>query len=228
MALAVAQDNRLVFSADPEIGMVYVRHVPVLPVFPGAEHEIVPVGRDHGAVREPPLQRPFLVVAQRKHIQLDIMIGGIAKFDPVDQLVLVIPQARQRVRHHFVDDHRSVGHGDAFPVGPVAFLGVLKSRAEPGNVGKSVLSQAPAFIAGHDRVFAAVDQIGVRVIQIYGFAQAAQLELRVEGQVYVCLVLVVAVDDRPSVRQQRDRREQELDAGAVVAQAHALQVDLVV
>ena len=228
VALAVAQDDRLVLRADAEVRVPNVGHVPVLPVLPAAEHKIVSVRRNHRAVREPPFQRPLLVVAQCEIAQRDVVARGVPKLNPVHQFVVVVPQPRHRVCHHFVDDHAAIGHGDALPVGLVPFLRVRVSRAEPCNALVFVPDQRPALVAGHDGIFNAVDQVGVRIVKENRLAKAAQLEFRVERKVHARLVFVVAVYDGSAVRRQRNRREKEFDARSVVAQANALQVNLMV
>ena len=110
----------------------------------------------------------------------------------------------------------------------MAFRGVFKARAEPGHAFKAVLRQRPAFIRPDNRVCAAVDQIGVRIIQINSFPHAAQLELGVERLVRIHLVGVGAEDDDAFAGRQGHGREQETDAVAPVAQPDVLQVDLVI
>ena len=224
MALAVRQDDRLVFRADPEVG---VRRVldPVHPVLAGAQHQVVTAGGNLRAVREAPLERFPLVVAQPQALQGKIPVGRVVQLDPVAQLVLVVPQAGHGIRHDLVDHDAPVFHRDALAVLPVPFLGVFEPGTEPGHIFESAVRQGPAFVAGHDRVFAAVDQISVRIIKVYRLSDTAQLELRVESPVRIALVGVVAEHDHPSVCLQADIREQETDPVSLVAQAQTLEID---
>ena len=224
MSLAVRQDNGLPFRADLEVGMGCVLHT-VHPVLAGAEHNIVSVGRDCRVIREAPFQRLTLIVAQSQARQGNLTVCSVIKFDPVAQFVVIIPQAGDWIRHHLVDDNGAVGYGDALPVHPVAFLGVFITGAEPGNHFKSVHRQRIAFIAGHDRIFAAVNQVSVLIVQIYRLDGAGKLEFGVECLIDISLVGVVAEHHHPAVSFQADIGEQEFDPVSPIAQAQAFQVD---
>ena len=205
--------------------MGHIRPPGVHPVLSAAVHHIVASRRDHRPVREPPFQRPALVVAQGVVAQGNRPASGVIQLDPVYELVLVIPQSRDGVRHHLVDDHRAVGYRHAFPVLQMPLLRVGIPGAVPAHVFESRLRQRPALVAGHDGILAAVDQVCVGIVKIYRLPHAAQLEFRVEWPAGVALVRVAAEYDDPPVRLQVHRRKQESDAVPPVAQSHPLQVD---